>query len=157
VEQSVPGGQAKETSTAVSRKALAFLPGQEVSMKLTDVRLLVEDVPRSVAFYRDVVGLPVGLETAEEVYAEIKAGDATLGLYRRDLMQSVLGENASIGAPGSAVLILAVDDVDAEYERLTATGAQAVTKPHDQEAWGLRVCHFRDPDGHVIELNHPID
>jgi catechol 2,3-dioxygenase-like lactoylglutathione lyase family enzyme len=55
-------------------------------MKLTDVRLLVEDVPRSVAFYRDVVGLPVGLETVEEVYAEMQAGDATLGLYRRDLM-----------------------------------------------------------------------
>jgi lactoylglutathione lyase len=126
-------------------------------MKLTDVRLLVEDVPRSVAFYRDVLGLPVGLETIEEVYAEIKAGDATLGLYRRDLMQKVLGENASIGAPGSAVLIFAVSDVDAEHCRLTAAGAIAVTEPHDQEAWGLRVCHFRDPDGHVIELFHPLE
>jgi lactoylglutathione lyase len=109
-----------------------------------------------VAFYRDVVGLPVGLETVEEVYAEIKAGDATLGLYRRDLMQNVLGERASVGAPGSVVLVLAVDDVNMEYELLTAAGADAVTRPHDQDAWGLRVCHFRDPDGHVFELNHPI-
>jgi lactoylglutathione lyase len=125
-------------------------------MKLTDVRLLVADVPRSVAFYRDVVGLPVGLETVEEVYAEIDAGDATLGLYRWQLMQAVLGESASVGSPGSAVLIFSVDDVDAEHERLTSAGLDAVTKPHDQEAWGLRVCHFRDPDGHLIELNHPI-
>lgn len=125
-------------------------------MKLTDVRLLVEHVGRSVAFYRDVVGLELGVQVPEDVYAELRSGEVTLGLYRRELMQKVLGEGGSIGSPGSVALIFEVDDVDAEYKRLVAAGAGGVTKPHDQADWGLRVCHFRDPDDHLIELNHPI-
>jgi lactoylglutathione lyase len=126
-------------------------------MRLSDIRLLVEDVERSVAFYRDVIGLPLGLKVPEGVYAEYPAGAATLGLYRRDLMQGVLGEGANGGGPGGVVVIFDVEDVDVDYERLKANGAEPVTEPHDQTTWGLRVCHFRDPDGHLIELNHRLD
>jgi lactoylglutathione lyase len=126
-------------------------------MKLTDVRLLVDDVDRSVGFYRDVVGLEKTLQIEEGFYAEFAAGEATLALYRRDLMEGVLGSNPDeLGRPGSFVLTFAVDDVDAMYEQLRSNGAEPLTEPHDQTTWGLRVCHFRDPDGHQIELYRPL-
>jgi lactoylglutathione lyase len=126
-------------------------------MKLTDVRLLVEDVGRSVGFYRDVLGLERTLQIEEGFYAEFAAGEATLALYRRDMMSAALkSKDVMLGRPGSAVLAFAVDDVDAEYDRLKSNGADPLTEPHDRTAWGLRVCHFRDPDGHLIELYRPL-
>jgi lactoylglutathione lyase len=127
-------------------------------MRLTDVRLLVEDVGQSVRFFQEKMGLKKVLEVEEGVYAEFEAGDARLTMYRRDLMQSVLGgDDGAVGRPGSVVLVFRVQDVDAEFGRLTADGVPALTQPHDQAAWGLRVAHLRDPDGHVIELYRSLE
>jgi lactoylglutathione lyase len=46
--------------------------------------------------------------------------------------------------------------VDATYADLKARGVHFVTEPADQEAWVLRVAHFRDPDGNLIEINAPL-
>jgi lactoylglutathione lyase len=126
-----------------------------LKVRLADVRLLVDDVERSLAFYRDVVGLPVKLRIPEGTYVEFETGEATLAIYRRDLMSAIAGSGGGPGRDQVAV-ILRVDDVDAEYERLRGAGATFVTEPHDQEAWGLRVAHLRDPDGNLLELYRPI-
>ncbi len=42
-----------------------------------------------------------------------------------------------------------VDDVDATFERLRATGAPVVAEPQD-EPWGERVARTRDPDGNLV-------
>jgi predicted enzyme related to lactoylglutathione lyase len=54
-------------------------------------------------------------------------------------------------------LIFAVDDVDEEVRRLTDLGVKMVSEPQDQEAWGLRVAHLRDPEENLIELNKPLE
>jgi lactoylglutathione lyase len=53
-------------------------------------------------------------------------------------------------------LILAVDDVDAAYQELTAKGIAFGTQPMDRPLWGIRTAHFRDPDGNLIEINNPL-
>ncbi len=48
-------------------------------------------------------------------------------------------------------LLLAVGDVDAEFERLQADGAEITQEPTDQP-YGVRDCALRDPAGNEIRL-----
>lgn len=45
-----------------------------------------------------------------------------------------------------------VDDVDAEYRRLVASGCQAVREPHDLPAARARTALMRDPFGLQIQI-----
>jgi lactoylglutathione lyase len=127
-------------------------------MRFTDMRLLVDDFDACLRFYRDRLQLPVRLEAGGGIYAEFDAGDAVLAIYRRDLMAEVIGAGGKQRQPGSDDVVAAfeVQSVDDSYEQLRARGIEFVTEPHDQEAWVRRVAHFRDPDGHLIEITMPI-
>ncbi len=132
-------------------------------MELTDVRLLVDRFDECVRFYSEVIGLQLKLRVPGDVYAELEAGQQdqrrlVLGLYQRRLMSEVIGADYAPAAPRTdrVVIGFAVDDVDAAHAELRERGAETATNPHDQEAWGLRVAHVRDPDGNLIELYRPI-
>jgi uncharacterized glyoxalase superfamily protein PhnB len=62
-----------------------------------------------------------------------------------------LGEQ---GHPGMWLSIF-VDDVDDYYERITKLGAEVIHGPQD-ESWGVREIHVRDPNQHVIRFGHGI-
>ena len=127
-------------------------------MRLTHVRLLVDDFDTCFAFYRDVVGLEPTLE-AGGVYAEFRAGEAILALYQRALMAEVVGSDVTGRRPGAGddvVVSLAVEDVDAAARELEGRGARLVTQPHDQQRWVIRVAHLRDPENHLLELYQPL-
>ena len=49
------------------------------------------------------------------------------------------------------LVVLVVDDIDAEYERLTAAGAPLLT-PIETEEWGERYFQVEDPNGVVIQI-----
>ncbi|MDA1329859.1 MAG: VOC family protein [Chloroflexi bacterium] len=124
-------------------------------MELNQVRLLVDHFDECKAFYRDLLGLEMTVDTEENVYAQFIAEGVALGLYRRDLMANVVGRNKASderGGKDTALLVFAVEDVDAAFTALTAKGADFVSEPHDQEAWFMRVAHLRDPDGNLIEI-----
>ncbi len=127
-------------------------------MKLTDVRLLVDRFDECVAFYHEVMGLELPLRVTENIYAELDGGGTTLAIYRRELMDQVVGRehDPTSARTDFSALVFRVDDVDAAHHRLREAGAAFVTEPHDQEAWGLRVAHLRDPDGNLIELYQPL-
>ena len=126
-------------------------------MKLTHVRLLVEDVERSLAFYRDALGLEVALE-AEGVYYELAAGDVILALYRRDLMGQMMGAELPPPAQSDSVaLTFGVHDVYQTASELTERVVALVTEPMDYDVAFLRLAHLRDPDGNLIEINAPLD
>jgi lactoylglutathione lyase len=127
-------------------------------MDLADVRLLVDRFDDCVRFYTEVLGLELTLRVPEDTYAEFRAGSAVLSLYRRELMDQVVGVEHDADAPriDRVALVFRVDDVSAVYEQLQGRGARFSTTPHDQDAWGLRVAHLRDPDGNLIEIYQPL-
>lgn len=128
-----------------------------MKMNLTHVRLLVNDMGACRDFYQNKLGLPVQLDVVEGIYCEFVAGDCTLALYKRDLMESVAGVAMAGDRPVDKVaLTFEVADVDATHKELNAKGVKFVTEPHDQEAWVLRVAHLRDPEGNLIEINAPL-
>jgi lactoylglutathione lyase len=113
------------------------------------VILFVGDLERSVAFYRDVIGLPFKLEG--DGYVEFATQGTRFGLYDRNRLGELTGQGAEAPErPGGEVVFL-VEDVDAEAERLRAAGVTVLKGPVDR-AWGHRTVHVEDPDGFVVEL-----
>jgi lactoylglutathione lyase len=117
------------------------------------VILFVADLERSVAFYRDVIGVPFRLQG--DGYVELATEGARFGLYDRNRLGELTGQDATApGRPGGEVVFL-VGDVDAEAQRLRAAGATILKGPVDR-AWGHRTLHVEDPDGFVVELAEEI-
>jgi lactoylglutathione lyase len=117
------------------------------------VILFVADLERSVAFYRDVIGLPFKLEG--DGYVEFATQGTRFGLYDRNRLRELTGHGPRAPAsPGGEVVFL-IGDVDAEAERLRAAGVAILKGPVDR-AWGHRTLHLEDPDGFVVELAQEI-
>lgn len=101
----------------------------------------VKDVSRSVAFYRDVVGLtPAGLSSPH--WVEFDVAGVTFGV----------GNGEAIGiAPGSQFsATFEVDDIAAERERLASQGVK-VSDVFDGKI--CQSCFVTDPDGNRFALH----
>jgi catechol 2,3-dioxygenase-like lactoylglutathione lyase family enzyme len=61
------------------------------------------------------------------------------------------GKAAHNSQVGAAHLCLRVENVNAEYERLSSEGVTFVSAPHADE-FGVVWVYMRDPDGNVVEL-----
>ncbi len=59
-------------------------------------------------------------------------------------------ERASRTADG-LLIVLVVDEIDAEHERLLATGT-AILTPIETEQWGERYFQVEDPNGVIVQL-----
>jgi 2-hydroxychromene-2-carboxylate isomerase/catechol 2,3-dioxygenase-like lactoylglutathione lyase family enzyme len=117
---------------------------------LSHLRLIVDDLPSAVAFYRDVLGLRLVVDVPM-TYAEFDTPGARLALVGVATMGAVVGR--PVARAGDAVVVcLRVDDVDAAAARAKSRGATLVREPHDQPSWIQRVAHLRDPSGHLVEL-----
>ena len=124
-----------------------------VSLSVPDyVVLVVADLDRSLAFYAEILGLPLGHRSGP--FAQLATGATRVALYEREAMASTLGVEPlrppEPDAPGFE-LGFKVDDVDAVYAEVVAAGAPAVTPPTDRP-WGQRTAYVRDPDGHLVEF-----
>jgi len=49
-------------------------------------------------------------------------------------------------------VVFSVDDLDAAFEKVRASGAEVLQEPIDQP-WGPRDCAFRDPSGNMVRLS----
>ena len=119
------------------------------------VVLVVADLDRALAFYVDVLGLPLAHRSGP--YAQLATGDTRISLYERDAMAQTLGRPLVAPAPDAPGFELGflVDDCDRAYEDLVGAGAEGVVPPTDR-AWGQRTGYVRDPDGHLVELAQDI-
>ena len=124
-------------------------------LKLYGIRLLVTDFKKSVAFYRDVLEIPLEWYVEEAEYANFNTGEAKIEIMTRKTMADALGEGyeqVAAKIPTSVVLDFGAEDIDARYESLRQKGVSFLKEPHNREDWGARVAHLRDPDGNTIEL-----
>ena len=132
-------------------------------MRLDGLGLLVEDMATMVRFYRDVLGFEIREdENATNVYL-VKDGTLFM-LYRRKDFEGMTHRRYEYlkGANGHFEVALYVDtfdEVDSEYVRIVAAGAQPILPP-TTEPWGQRTCYIADPEGNLIEIgsfNRPFD
>lgn len=126
---------------------------------LFETHLTVADLPRSVEFYRGVVGLPVAFEVPERGAAFLWIGGPG---------QSMLGLWSIGSAPMNMQLHIAFDvalhDVLAAPADLRARGVEPLSffgEPADEPSvigWmPAAAVYFRDPDGHMLEYLAMLD
>jgi lactoylglutathione lyase len=110
----------------------------------------VSDMQRSLAFYRDILGLP--LKFSSPGWSEFNNSGTTLALHRH-LQEPSDSQHrpAAHAVAGQATLIFIVDDLQATYEALTARGADFSLAPQQQPT-GLTFAIVPDPDGFAITL-----
>jgi catechol 2,3-dioxygenase-like lactoylglutathione lyase family enzyme len=106
------------------------------------------DYGRSVAFYRDVLGLRIYREGASGTVFFLGSGFLELS------------RSAGPVTDDKISLWLQVRDVDTEFARLAAERVEVAEAPVDQP-WGLREARVRDPDGLMLVLvevlpDHPM-
>ena len=123
-------------------------------MKLTHTRLLVNNYKECYHFYKDILSFECNWGDEYSNYAQFHVGDTQLAIFDKEQMLEDLNEsNEKVNAPLNEVaLIFAVDDVDETYHSLKSK-LSFITEPHDRKDWGIRVAHFRDPNGTLVEIN----
>ncbi len=124
--------------------------------RISMITLGVDDIDRSVEFYRDGLGFPQ-LESPPEV-AFFTLNGTWLGLYGRE----ALAEDAMVSGEGSgerfnsfsiAHNLPSEAEVDAAMAEAIDAGATLVKQPQ-KVFWGGYSGYFKDPDGHLWELAH---
>lgn len=116
-------------------------------MRLTHVRLLVDDYGACFRFYRDALGLAPTFGDEAGPYGSFGTEPATLSIFTR----AGQAEEVDLRAAGdSAVVPLEVVDVDATARSL------GLGEPTSRPDWGIRVTYTRDPSGNLLELYSPL-
>jgi len=116
-------------------------------MKFTDICLISEDVLRLAKFYEAV------FQTKAEgnaVHSYLQTDGAGIALYAKRSAETDMSFNFSVyNGTGTFTIGFNVEDVDTQYERIRAIGAEFVSRPTTWP-WGARSMLFRDPDGNII-------
>lgn len=120
---------------------------------LFETHLTVSDLDRSIAFYRDVVGLPPALELPERAAAFFwigGPGEAMLGLW--SLGAAPMGLSLHIALKASLEDVLGACDAlrSIDVTPLSFFGTET-TEPSVIGWMPAAAVYFRDPDGHLIE------
>ena len=122
-------------------------------MDLVSLRMITDDLERTVQFYEQVTGVAAARYTP--VFAELGMPSCTLAIGHTQTTQ-LFGEDSARPADNHTVIIeFRVDDVDSEYKRLKPLVDDWVQEPTTMP-WGNRSILFRDPDGNLVNLFTPV-
>ncbi|SRR5713101_8316923 len=111
---------------------------------LGQISIVVHDLPRATAFYRDALGLRL-LFTAPNL-AFFDCGGVRLMLGP--------AETPELDHP-SSILYFRVPEINAAHQRLVEKGVEIVAPPRliaPMPAYDLWMSGFRDSEGNVLEL-----
>lgn len=136
--------------------------------RMNHIGMSVRDIDRSIAFYRDLLGMEVllapisfsgpiyeavmGLKGAAGKVAVVQKADMEIELFEFSTPspQPNSGDR-QVCEHGISHLSFEVSDIEGEYERLIAAGVVFHCSPQTFKH-GAIATYARDPDGNVFEL-----
>lgn len=127
--------------------------------RITLITIGVDDLEKSLAFYRDGLGLPTqGIIGAEFEHGAVAFFDLQAGLKLAIWSRANIAYDAGVplGAPSTTELTLGHNvasraEVDTVMEQAEKAGAVIVKLAQDT-FWGGYSGYFKDPDGHLWEI-----
>ena len=124
--------------------------------RINIVTLLVEDLDRSLIFYRDGLGFPTeGIadpaDGGDHILFELEHGTSFVLLLRSSVAE-LYGSSVPSGSSGCILSHYAesADDVDEILQDAVIAGGEIAVEPVDLP-WGY-AGYFKDPDGHLWEI-----
>lgn len=124
------------------------------AMNFISVRIITSDVQRLVRFYGEITDMPVTSYT--EDFAELATPACTLAIAGTRTLQLFGGDIARPADNHTAIIEFRVDDVDAEFARLSDLLENALVQEPTTMPWGNRSLLFRDPDGNLVNFFTPV-
>lgn len=126
--------------------------------RVTAVVLFVQDFQSSLTFYRDILGLEVA--QLEDGFVAFKMQDQDFAINEISKASAMVNVpeadfEPQTGKTDRVLLCTRVENVDVAYDTLKAKGVEFTLPPTDQY-WGLRTAFFKDPEGNIWEIAHPI-
>ena len=127
--------------------------------RITLVTLAVQDLERSLHFYRDGLGLSTAgivgseYENGAVAFFELEGG-LKLAIWPKVSLSSDSGLPSGTGDPTAFSLghnVASRAEVDAVMSQACNAGARIVKEAHDT-FWGGYAGYFQDPDGHLWEV-----
>ncbi len=122
--------------------------------KIGLITLGVADLARSLAFYRDGLGLPTHDYKEDQGVVFFAMEGTFLAIFPRDELANDAGV-ANDGHGFSGITLAhnepSKEGVDAVFAEALAAGARSVKAPADV-FWGGYSGYFADPDGHLWEV-----
>ena len=117
-------------------------------MRLTYAIVFVSDIKRSVAFNRDVLGLPMRFESPG--WTEFATDGATLALHASE---GSTGDKSTLhpAVAGRCRPGIAVPNLDEFHRRMIERIVPCLQEP--KEVFGARITQYADPDGLVISVS----
>ena len=117
--------------------------------------LFVEDLKKMVAFYKNILGFETDWDGGP--FASFKVNDGGLFMFSRQLFAASMNQPYSPPKGFNQTMEIGIgvptkEDVDSEYERLTALGIPSLTGEPVTQPWGQRNFWIADPEGNYIEI-----
>jgi lactoylglutathione lyase len=107
------------------------------------------DLDVTIGFYQRVLGFQLTDDRRDEDYISLRRGTVQIGAVRYDPPAT----QATRRPPAGLELVLEVNDVDAERDRVVSAGWPLDDDLGDRE-WGLRDFRVLDPDGYYLRITN---
>ena len=116
--------------------------------------LSVDDLERSLGFYRDLLGYTEAYRFPEgdaAVFVTVRVGEHEIGIGRLGTGPPLHGQPQRPATGHRIELCVYVDAVDAIVARMKTAGVPVLLEPTGQP-WGERIAYVADPDGNLVML-----
>jgi lactoylglutathione lyase len=117
-------------------------------MRVNYAIVFVSDMKRAIAFYRDVLGLPLRFESPG--WTEFATEGATLALHQSEIADSAK-DNPRQEPAGRCRPGLSIPNLDEFHQRMIENGVPCIQEP--KMTFGARIAQYTDPDGLVISVS----
>ena len=128
-------------------------------MKYAYTILYVENVTKTVAFYKTAFGFSAKFISPEEDYAELISGETTIAFATVKLGQSNLTQgfkaSGNSSKPFGVEIAFTTENIEADFEKALQAGA-TLYEPLTEKPWGQKVGYVLDNNGFLIEICTPI-
>jgi catechol 2,3-dioxygenase-like lactoylglutathione lyase family enzyme len=123
---------------------------QGMSIRL---ELFVTDMEKSIDFYTTVLGFE--RLKGEPTYVPVRSGSVVIGLGPAATLPKQHHFNPEVqnGRRGLGTeIVLEVDDIQAFFEKVKASGYKKVSSPLRKQTWGATDFRLVDPDGYYLRI-----
>lgn len=141
------------THSTATTSGAGTIPSASLLGRTLQASLTVNDLQKSLAWYRDVVGFTVREEYVREGTlraVSLKAGDVEIVIGQDDGAKGfdrVKGE-------GFSLQITTTQNIDELANGIRKRGGTLAAEPTDMP-WGARVFRVHDPDGFKLSISSP--